>query len=278
MVKDHLTVPPYGRTRHPVREPDADDTDQSGGSGLRSITIALASLALSLATLPARAVDLPPAPILDDKDDPAESGFYLRGDIGAIDQLVTRRGREFGPASTLPLVRSRFDRDVVLGGGVGFQLFPWFRTDVTIDHRFEATFKGTRLAPAPLQVLDRADFDATTLLLNGYVDLPLWSGITPYLGAGIGASYNRLSDAEREFSSDIISGTAPLPSRTNAAFAWALMGGVALDLGTSFKIDLGYRYTHLGDARTHSAGLEPEIRAGNIDAHEFRIGARYMFN
>jgi opacity protein-like surface antigen len=257
---------------------DASVTHQRGGSGLRSITIALASLFLSLVALPAHAVDLPPAPVLDDKDDPADSGWYLRGDIGVIDWLVTRGGREFGPVSTLPLVRTRFDRDVALGGGVGFQLFPWVRGDVTVDHRFEAAFKGTRLAPAPLQVLDRAEFEATTLLVNGYVDLPLWSGVTPYVGAGIGASYNRLSDAEREFSSDIISGTVLLPSRTDTTLAWALMGGVALDIGTNFKIDLGYRYSHLGSARTHSAGLEPAIRVDDIDAHEFRIGARYMFN
>jgi opacity protein-like surface antigen len=240
--------------------------------------IALAGLTFSLAALPAHAVDLPPAPILDDADEPSDSGLYLRGDIGVIDQLVARGGRDPGTASTPPLIRSRFDRDVVIGGGLGYQLSPWFRADVTIDHRFEAAFKGTRLAPVPFQVLDRAEFEATTLLVNGYVDLPLWSGLTPYLGAGIGASYNRLSDAERQISSDLISANLPLPSRTETAFAWALMGGMAFDLGANFKIDLGYRYTHLGSARTHMVGAESPIRVKDIDAHEVRIGARYVFD
>jgi opacity protein-like surface antigen len=277
MVKRHLTTPSYGSAeRRPVLARGARVTNQRGGTGLRPIMIALMGLTFSLSALPAHAVDLPPAPILDDADEPSDAGLYLRGDIGVIDQLVTRGGRD--PASTLPLVRSRFDRDVVIGGGLGYQLSPWFRTDVTVDHRFEAAFKGTRLAPATLQVLDRADFEATTLLVNGYVDLPLWSGVTPYVGAGIGASYNRLSDAKRQVSSDLISGNLPLPSRTETAFAWALMGGLAFDIGASFKIDLGYRYTHLGSARTHSTGLDAPIRAKDIDAHEFRVGARYMFD
>jgi opacity protein-like surface antigen len=244
---------------------------------LRQLTIALAGLAFSLTALPAHAVDLPPAPILD-ADDASDGGFYLRGDIGVIDQLVTRGGRDLGLVSSLPLVRSRFDRDVAIGGGLGYQLSPWFRSDLTVDHRFEAAFRGTRLAPAPFQVLDRADFEATTLLVNAYVDLPLWNRVTPYLGAGVGASYNRLSDAERQVSSDLASGGARLPSRTQTGFAWALMGGVAFDLGVGFKIDLGYRYAHLGSAGTQVVGLEEPIRAKDIDAHEFRIGARYMFD
>ena len=30
-------------------------------------------------------------------------------------------------------------------------------------------------------------------MVNGYVDLGTWSGITPYVGAGVGFAYNKLS-------------------------------------------------------------------------------------
>jgi opacity protein-like surface antigen len=246
---------------------------------LRLPTIALASLALGLATLSAHAVDLPPAPVLDDADEPIGSGWYLRGDIGAVDQLVMSGGRDFGSASAPPLVRARFDRDVVVGGGVGYQFSSWFRTDVTVDHRFGARFKGTRFASDSYHAMDRADFEATTFLINVYVDLALWSGVTPYLGAGIGVSHNRFDSAERDVYGPLATtGILSLPSRSETALAWALIGGVAFDLGANFKIDLGYRYTQLGNARTRIEGPEALIRAKDLGAHEFRIGARYVFN
>jgi opacity protein-like surface antigen len=42
------------------------------------------------------------------------------------------------------------------------------------------------------------------------------------------------------------------------------------------KVDLGYRYMHLGDARTRLEGVQAGIRTKDINAHEFRVGARYM--
>ena len=32
-----------------------------------------------------------------------------------------------------------------------------------------------------------------TGLVNGYIDLGTWRGVTPFIGAGIGASYNTIS-------------------------------------------------------------------------------------
>jgi opacity protein-like surface antigen len=54
------------------------------------------------------------------------------------------------------------------------------------------------------------------------------------------------------------------------------MAGLAADVGSGFKIDVGYRYTHLGDARTRLDGVQAGIRTKDIEAHEFRVGARYM--
>jgi opacity protein-like surface antigen len=241
--------------------------------------IALASLALSAAAPSAYAADLPPAPILDDTDESDGSGWYLRGDIGAMDRILSPGGRDYGSASVPPLVRARFDRVASVGGGVGYRLSPWLRTDVTVDRRFGATFKGTRFGSASAQALDQADFDATTFLVNGYVDLDLWSGITPYLGAGIGVSLNRFDSAKRETGGPTGPiAIVPLPSRTETALAWALMAGVAVDLNDNLKIDLGYRYAHLGSVGTRTVGAGALIRAKDMSAHEFRIGARYMLD
>jgi opacity protein-like surface antigen len=56
------------------------------------------------------------------------------------------------------------------------------------------------------------------------------------------------------------------------------MGGVAVDVGSGFKIDLGYRYTHLGDARTRIDGPGAGIRTDDLKTHEIRLGARYTID
>lgn len=245
---------------------------------MRLMTFAILGLAMSVAGFPTRAAELPPAPVLDDEaDEDFGSGWYLRGDVGVVDQLRAGRGRDPGTVLTPPLARTRFDRDWVLGGGVGYRFSSWFRSDLTVDHRFGAAFKGLRLDSGA--AMDRADFDATAVLVNGYVDLPFWNGITPYLGAGLGVSINRFGSAERLVQQASMPGAiVALPSRTQTAFAWALMGGVAIDLTNSLKLDLGYRYTRLGDARTRFDGSEPGIGARDIVAHEIRIGARVMID
>jgi opacity protein-like surface antigen len=149
------------------------------------------------------------------------------------------------------------------------------RADITIDHRLGATFSGIR--PDPLATIrDEADLESTTYLVNGYVDLGNWSGITPYVGAGAGVASNRLTNVFRETTVGNTFTRVDLPRYTAANFAWALMAGAAIDLGSGVKVDLGYRYMHLGDARTRLDGAQAGIRTKDIDAHEFRVGARYM--
>jgi opacity protein-like surface antigen len=238
--------------------------------------IALVGLAFSAVGFTARAADLPPAPVLEDDGD--NSGWYLRGDIGVIDKLVARRGRDFGSDDVPPLVKSRFARDVAIGGGIGYRFAPWLRADVTIDHRFEAAFRGARFTSSANLAQDRTDFEATTFLANGYVDLAFWEGVTPYLGVGIGVSRNRFDSGNRLAVVANADEFTPLRSRTQNVLAWALMAGIAFDITSNVTIDLGYRYTHLGNARTGFEGTDIPVRVQAIAGHELRIGARYQFN
>jgi opacity protein-like surface antigen len=215
----------------------------------------------------AYAVDLPPAPILDDEDETLGSGWYLRGDTGGVDASISRRSRDTNLSS---FVNGKLDQAFMVGIGLGYQFSPWFRADVTVDHRFAASLRGTDLGTGGAYALDRANVDATAVFLNGYVDLPLWIGITPYVGAGIGLSQLRVESHELVG----ISGAMRLPSQTDTLLAWALMGGVAFDITGNLKVDLGYRYSRLdGGGFDRNAAFRPR----QVNAHEFRIGARYLF-
>ncbi|NIX77896.1 porin family protein [Microvirga sp. c23x22] len=236
----------------------------------------MVALALGATGLPALAADLPPAPVLEESGD--EASWYLRGDIGVVDKIVARRGRDFGSDEVPPLIKSRFARDLVISGGVGYRFAPWLRADVTVDHHFEAAFRGARFSSSANYAQDRTDFEATTFLANGYVDLAFWESITPYLGAGIGVSSNRFDSGNRLAVISDAAQLVPLRSRTQNAFAWTLMAGIAFDITSNLTLDLGYRYTHLGNTRTGFEGADIPLRANAVAAHELRIGARYRFD
>ena len=242
---------------------------------MRLPTLALAALAFCCPGI-ALAVDLPPAPVLDDEEEALGSGWYLRGDAGGADPSISRHSRDLGSVGFSSLFNGRLERGVTASVGLGYQASPWFRAEVAVDHRFAASFRGARFASNGTNALDRGEAQATSIFLNGYVDLPLWDGITPYLGAGIGVSRVRFADYEREVTgpSGLIA-TAGLRSETETVLAWTLMGGVAFDLTRNLKVDLGYRYSRLNGS---DFDREAAIRPGQINAHEFRIGARYLFD
>jgi opacity protein-like surface antigen len=213
------------------------------------------------------------------------TGWYLRGDASYVD-YVGRKDR--GDA----IVDQAFDRTTLdagwaAGGGFGYKFLNFFRADVTVDHRFYADVEG-RGSPVAFGTdsrLDRGRLESTTGLVNGYLDLGNWSGFTPYVGAGVGAAMNRLSEYTGEVTCLVATcGTigavsvSRLDERKTYSLAWALMGGVAVDVGGGFQVDVGYRYVNLGEARIRLAGSNTATRGDDIEAHEVRLGLRYMID
>lgn len=123
----------------------------------------------------------PPGPIVSELG----SGWYLRGDVGWV---------EFSDPGKLPLGAGLpFDRVGLretwsVGGGIGYQINSWFRTDVTADWRNDAKFFGVNSGSNYVNgySIDNGKIESSTLLLNGYIDFGRWYGFTPYVGAGVG--------------------------------------------------------------------------------------------
>jgi opacity protein-like surface antigen len=95
------------------------------------------------------------------------------------------------------------------------------------------------------------------VLLNGYFDLGNWSGITPYVGAGIGFANNDLSSYSSKVSCLTVTCSSAFSQAavaheggTKTNLAWALMAGAAVDIGKGLKLDLGYRYLRVGENKT----------------------------
>lgn len=214
------------------------------------------------------------------------TGWYLRGDGAYVDFVKPKDGGEAIVDQTFD--RTKLETTWSAGGGFGYKFVNWFRADVTVDHRFYADFEGQgSLAPfGPNSRRDRGKLESTTGLVNAYLDLGNWSGITPYVGAGIGAAMNRLSDYHVDVTC-LSAACGPLfgrqvnlnlDERRTYDLAWAVMGGVAVDVGSGFKVDLGYRYVNLGEARVRLPGNEASTRGKDLEAHEVRLGLRYMID
>jgi opacity protein-like surface antigen len=245
-----------------------------------------------LFTAPVLAADMLPPPPMMDPGPPGVveigTGWYLRGDVGYVDYHKPRVD-EVVLANTV-YATDKLDKTWSAGGGFGYKFTSWFRADVTADYRFDAAFRGTGTAPG-FTSTESAQLNSTSVLLNGYLDLGNWGGVTPYVGAGIGYAQNSLG----EYTSvrtclDAFCGTglalytpgnvvrAPRESHATHNLAWALMGGVAVDAGGGFKLDLGYRYVNLGDAETELNATRGRTRAKDLESHEVRLGVRYMID
>lgn len=225
-----------------------------------SLFVSCAAAALCLGALPAIAADiLPPEPPLYEPPPPPvfevaeRSCMYVRVDGGYSfnerPEVAKNHGIAFGEQK---------DDSWFVEGGLGCRITPYFRADVTIGYR-----DGQHLSTS-FNDLD-ADFSAVTGMVNAYWDIANFGGITPYVGVGLGASANRLSDINLPVGQS---------SNTRIDFAYALMAGVSVDLSERVTLDAGYRYIDLGSAR--AKGADP-IKVKNLDSHDIRVGLRYNF-
>ncbi|MGB7205982.1 MAG: outer membrane beta-barrel protein [Anderseniella sp.] len=172
---------------------------------LKKGLIASAFLSLMVPAAMAADIDQPPAPEPAPyvQNDDYVSGWYVRGDAGF--SWLDVDGLGDGGAA-------------IAGGGVGYQVNQYFRTDVRADIAFDHD-------GGPY------DLSGTTVLWNGYVDVPLAMGFTPYAGVGVGYGWVDYSGAGS-------------PADDNG-FAWAATGGVAFNMTQNIALDVGYRYRNI---------------------------------
>ena len=235
---------------------------------------------------PAVAADFspPPPPPAGPIASELGSGWYLRGDAGWVD--FSDPGKAPLGAG-LPFDRVGLRETWSVGGGIGYQINNWFRTDVTADWRNDAKFFGVNSGSNYVNgySIDNGKIESSTLLLNGYIDFGRWYGFTPYVGAGVGVAQNHFhSYAGQVTCLTLACGPigpqlpTPIPSHTTYNLAWAVMAGVAFDLGYGFKLDAGYRFVHVGDARTGVDAFGVGSKAKALDAQEVRLGVRYVID
>ena len=173
---------------------------------------------------------------------------------------------------------------VFVGAGVGYKFNDWLRADLTGEYRGKANFHGFDIAHFPGATGSdeyRASKSEWLGLANVYLDLGTWWCITPFIGAGIGGSYNTISNFM-----DINTPTGGVAYGATASkwnFAWAAHAGLSYKVNNQLTLEFAYRYVNLGDAMsgdlvtytgTNSVYNPMEFR--NITSHDLRFGVRWM--
>lgn len=257
-----------------------------------------------------------PAPVPIPVD---EADYYIRFDTGAS-WLTDGTTDEFGTDMT---VKDVSDIEPVEFGsiGVGWYVTPSIRAELQFDlftrgdmvngeQRFSETLSFNVGLPDPDIVTysvvrqESVKYEQDTGMLNFYYDFNNSTRFTPYLGAGIGATYRQLSRRASEVANCSVRSNAGDPTRntcpavnpapadpaiitegttkkSNWDIAGALMAGFAIQVTDNILWDSGYRYMwQSGGLIVPSLTLAgtSEIEIKDIGQHQFRTGIRLNLN
>jgi opacity protein-like surface antigen len=240
----------------------------------------------------AHAADMPYLPRVEIPVVEEFGGWYLRGDIGMTNQRIKELyNNDYNLVTSVNTAQKGFDSAMLFGIGVGYQFNNWFRADLTGEYRSRSNFHGLDIVRSGGSTYTDEYTGSKSewlMLLNGYVDLGTWYNLTPFVGAGIGASYNTIHDFKDTCSIvSVCTGGSVATGKDNSKwnFAWALHAGVAYKVTNAFAVELAYRYVNLGDASsgdlvayngTNQRFNPMEFRG--ITSHDFKLGLRWMLD
>jgi len=273
---------------------------------MRSVKIFVIAGAASLLSSMALAADMAIAPPPMPYAPPAADfgGWYLRGDIGMTNQ-------QLGSLHTTSIdsVNANFpgslqnhglgfDSSTSFDIGVGYQFNHWLRADITGEWRGKANFHGSQsIGAGSAFALANNQFGVdnysgskseAVFMANAYVDLGTWWCVTPFIGAGVGTSYNRISG----FRDDGFTVTGGTLSNSTVYgddagkwnFAWAAYAGLSYQVTQNVAIELAYRYISLGSGTTGTTrdfngalanGLGDPFVLKNITSNDLKLGVRW---
>lgn len=241
---------------------------------------------------PVYAADMPEA--IMEVAQPAYGGWYLRGHLGMsnqrLDKLQSVLFEDSGILEHGWLDKGGFASAPIMGVGIGYRFNDYLRGDIGVEYRGKSDFNALdRVTWAPGDPDDTYTNDYSAkksewlLLANAYADLGTFYGVTPYLGAGIGASRNTISNFRDV--NEFYGGGGYANSTSKWNFAWALHAGVGIQATERMTVDLGYSYVNLGDANTGtiynfdpSLGSSAGITFKDITSHDLKLGVRYSLN
>ncbi|WP_188907196.1 outer membrane protein [Aureimonas endophytica] len=265
----------------------------------------LVLLALLAAGLPAsaRAADILDQPIESPSYVPVEIGssWYLRGDVAYdferdIDTKFTNSYQD-GFGATIgrdgSLGGASLDANAAYSAGFGYQVTDFLRGDLTAHYwQTDLSLSGSGLSDSACPTALAAGYACSggdsevktwEVMANAYLDLGTFVGVTPYVGAGVGAARVKY---DLSLPATCLTGTscgagfdvAMKNGEDDWRFAFALMGGASYDLTPNLKLDVGYRYVNIDSGeigKVTAGGGTATLKDDGFDRHTIQAGLRY---
>jgi outer membrane autotransporter protein len=187
------------------------------------------------------------------------SGLYVKGGAG----LAYSRDQEY--ADGVSARETELKNGYYMQGAIGYD-YGMFRSELELSYR-RNDVDGHELNGAALGN-PGGDAESFAGMLNGYIDIPTGTVVTPYIGAGIGfarVDANEYDTSGVDFLDD-----------GETDFAYQGMAGLdfAIDDAVSFYTEYKYFAVDNSEVRT-VAGNRSDL---DYDSHTVSVGLRYSFH
>ncbi len=147
----------------------------------------------------------------------------------------------------------------IVGIGAGYHINEWVRSDLTIGYR------GWGHVNMKADTQSKTDVWSVPVLANFYLTVPVNQQFSIYGMGGLGMAWNK-TDNMRD-----------AKGATKSNFAWTAGAGIEYALSPCMSLDLGYRYTDLGQARVKTRDGYTGKSKQDMRANDVKLTARYYF-
>lgn len=197
------------------------------------------------------------------------SRFYVKADVGGNITRDTSLNEFFGPVA--PDTKVKLDPGLRAGIAGGYQLTDWFAPEVEIgflQNKIDSITGADRVHDSW--------FANVPFLVNGKLQYPNSSPITPYAGAGVGFSEAVLSVGQID-----LNGTSLHGDMNDTVFAWQAFAGLRYKINEQMGLSVEYRYFR-ADGATWQADFTSNtssdtMRMGRTQTHAFSLAFDFRF-
>jgi opacity protein-like surface antigen len=197
------------------------------------------------------------------------SCFYVKGDLGGTINQDTSLTEFFGPVA--PGTKVKFDPGFRAGIAGGYQLCEWFAPEVEVgfmENKIDSITGADRV--------HNSYFANVPFLVNGKLQYPNSSPVTPYAGAGVGFSEALLSVDQID-----LGGTSLHGDMSATVFAWQAFGGLRFRINDVMGLSVEYRYFRADPASWQADSTfgtaSDTLRMGRTVTHVISLAFDYRF-
>ena len=197
------------------------------------------------------------------------TGFYVKADVGGNITQDTNLREFFGPVA--PGTKVKFDPGFRAGLAGGYQLTDWFAPEVEVgflENRIDSITGADRV--------HNAWFANVPFLVNGKLQYPNSSPLTPYIGAGVGFSESIIDVGRID-----LGGTSLHGNISDTVFAWQAFAGLRYRFNDSMGLSVEYRYFAADGASWQadftSGTASDTMRMGRTKTHAISLAFDFRF-